>query len=143
VLAETDKSCPFCAAAPKEGAPRSDRHCFELADSYPVSPGHSLVVARRHVGGVLELGASEMFALFLMAREVMVRLAKGDKTIKGFNVGFNDGEAAGQTIPHVHVHVIPRRKGDMKDPRGGIRGCIPDKRIYKKKIEGLRRPGVP
>jgi len=110
--------------------------CFAIFDSFPVSPGHVLVITRRVVPTFFECTAAEQGALMALVAEARrlldERLApKPD----GYNVGFNAGAAAGQTVPHVHVHVIPRYAGDMADPRGGVRHVIPEKGNY---LEGPR-----
>jgi diadenosine tetraphosphate (Ap4A) HIT family hydrolase len=96
-----------------------------------VADGHTLIVPRRHVGSVYGLSAVEQEAIWtLVARvreELLTRLAPD-----GFNIGLNDGLAAGQTVPHAHVHVIPRWNGDVPDPRGGVRWVVADKARYWK-----------
>jgi len=100
-----------------------------LWDSYPLNPGHVLIVPRRHVASWFEATAAE--------REEMLRLADDARRIvvekhgpDAFNLGINDGSAAGQTVPHVHLHLIPRYAGDVRDPRGGVRWIIPDRAAY-------------
>ncbi|MFM8497271.1 MAG: HIT domain-containing protein, partial [Planctomycetia bacterium] len=105
--------------------------CFAIFDSFPVSPGHVLVITRRVVPTFFECTADEQAALMELVGTVK-RLLDERLTPKpdGYNVGFNAGAAAGQTVPHVHVHVIPRYAGDMADPRGGVRHVIPEKGNY-------------
>ena len=100
-----------------------------LWDGHPLSPGHVLIVPRRHVASWFESTTAE--------REEMVRLTDDARRIlaekrapDGFNLGINDGAAAGQTVPHLHLHLIPRYRGDVPDPRGGIRWIIPDRADY-------------
>jgi diadenosine tetraphosphate (Ap4A) HIT family hydrolase len=105
--------------------------CFAIYDSYPVSPGHVLVITRRVVPTFFECTAAEQVALMELVGEVKALLNERlDPRPDGYNVGFNAGAAAGQTVPHVHVHVIPRYSGDMGDPRGGVRHVIPEKGNY-------------
>ncbi|MCX7412189.1 MAG: DEAD/DEAH box helicase family protein [Planctomycetia bacterium] len=105
--------------------------CFAIYDSYPVSPGHVLVITRRVVPTFFECTAAEQVALMELVGEVKALLDERlDPKPDGYNVGFNAGAAAGQTVPHVHVHVIPRYTGDMGDPRGGVRHVIPEKGNY-------------
>jgi superfamily II DNA or RNA helicase/diadenosine tetraphosphate (Ap4A) HIT family hydrolase/HKD family nuclease len=105
--------------------------CFAIFDSFPVSPGHVLVITRRVVPTFFECTAAEQQALMELVGEVKALLdERHDQKPDGFNVGFNSGAAAGQTVPHVHVHVIPRYAGDMGDPRGGVRHVIPEKGNY-------------
>ena len=100
-----------------------------IRDAFPVSPGHSLVIPRRHIGSFFEATPQErdeMLALLDAAREAALAEFRPD----GFNVGINDGAAAGQTVPHLHMHLIPRYRGDRADPRGGVRWVLPDKADY-------------
>jgi diadenosine tetraphosphate (Ap4A) HIT family hydrolase/HKD family nuclease len=106
-------------------------HCFAIYDRFPVSPGHVLVITRRVVPTYFECSAAEQAAVMELVGEVKRLLDKRlDPKPDGYNVGFNAGAAAGQTVPHVHVHVIPRYSGDMPDPRGGVRHVIPEKGNY-------------
>ena len=99
-----------------------------FADRHPVSDRHLLVVPRRHVARPLDLTDEEWNSVMGLARS----LARG-LGADGVNVGFNDGEAAGQTVPHAHVHVIPRSVGDVADPRGGVRWVLPERAAYWKR----------
>ena len=98
-------------------------------DGFPVSQGHSLVIAKRHVPSLFKLSESEQINIWQLVAQVRDILA-AELSPDGFNVGLNDSEAAGQTVQHVHVHVIPRWKGDVEDPRGGIRWVIPHSAPY-------------
>ena len=100
-----------------------------FADRYPVTVGHALVVPRRHVGSFFELTEDEQADLLRTAGRVREILRAGGG-IDGFNLGLNDGAAAGQTVMHVHLHVIPRRQGDQEDPRGGVRWIFPQHARY-------------
>jgi len=122
-------SCPFCEI---EGRMVLDREggCLVLRDGFPVTSGHLLIVPTRHVSTFRELTDEEWRAILALARRAAELLKRESPEITGFNFGFNDGAAAGQTIPHVHAHLIPRRKGDVVDPTGGIRGVIPGKARY-------------
>jgi diadenosine tetraphosphate (Ap4A) HIT family hydrolase len=102
---------------------------FVVLDSYPVSPGHSLVISRRHVANIFDLTEIEIGDVLRLVRCARRRL---DDTLRpaGFNVGVNVGTDAGQTVMHVHVHVIPRYPGDVESPMGGVRGVIPGKARY-------------
>lgn len=104
---------------------------FAIFDRFPVSPGHVLVITRRVVPTFFECSGEEKLALMDLVDDVKQLLDKRlDPKPDGYNVGFNCGSAAGQTVPHVHVHVIPRYAGDMPDPRGGVRHVIPEKGNY-------------
>ena len=107
----------------------SNALAFAIRDRYPVSPGHTLVITRREVTDWFEATADEKLALMALVDEVKLALDR-EFSPAGYNVGFNAGAAAGQTVPHLHVHVIPRYLGDMDDPRGGVRHAIPGKGNY-------------
>ncbi len=102
---------------------------WPLPDSFPVAEGHTLVVPRAHVTSIFELAKDEQEELWRLVSMVRGRLAK-EFSPAGFTIGVNDGEAAGQTVGHAHIHVIPRFEGDTPDPRGGIRWVLPDKAAY-------------
>ncbi|MEZ5071250.1 MAG: HIT family protein [Bacteroidales bacterium] len=121
--------CPFCRPD-RESILESDL-CYVLPDKYPVSPGNLLVIPRAHVGDYFELTPEQQSALWRMVEEVKAWLDREHRP-DGFNVGFNVGRAAGQTIDHVHLHVIPRYRGDAEDPTGGVRHVIPGKGNYLK-----------
>ena len=101
-----------------------------IADAYPVTPGHSLVIPRRHVADELALHQPEWNAVVELLKLRREQLSAQDASISGWNVGLNSGEAAGQTVFHAHWHLIPRRTGDDKSPRGGVRGDIKGKQQY-------------
>lgn len=119
-------SCPFCEI--KESKHHSNLFRV-IRDKYPVSPGHSLIIPVRHAETYFDLTEGEKAQLWELVDLVKEDLEKEFQT-KSFNVGFNVGSVAGQTVPHCHVHIIPRFEGDMDDPRGGVRGVIPDKQKY-------------
>jgi len=100
-----------------------------ILDGFPLTDGHTLVIPKRHVLSVFELPQQQLNDLAAVVAKVR-QVLKAKHQPDGFNVGVNDGLAAGQTIAHAHVHVIPRRKGDVPDPRGGIRWIIPQKAKY-------------
>ncbi|MBN1675254.1 MAG: HIT family protein [Kiritimatiellae bacterium] len=107
-------------------------HAVAFLDKYPVSDGHTLVVPRKVVASLYELNPAEQAAVWELVREVR-ELLKERYRPAGFNIGLNDGAAAGQTIGHAHVHVIPRYEGDVPDPRGGVRRVLPEKARYWEK----------
>jgi diadenosine tetraphosphate (Ap4A) HIT family hydrolase len=102
---------------------------FAIPDGYPVSLGHTLIIPKRHIKSYFDLTNEELIAIYDLAKKVKKTIIKTNKP-EGFNIGFNDGEVAGQTIMHCHMHIIPRYKDDVVDPRGGIRGVIPSKQKY-------------
>jgi diadenosine tetraphosphate (Ap4A) HIT family hydrolase len=120
--------CLFCSLDPSRNWIENE-HAIAFADAYPVTDGHTLVIPRKHVASIYELNADEQSAVWVLVAQVRERLLTGLKP-DAFNIGVNDGLAAGQTIEHAHVHIIPRRKGDAPDPRGGIRWIIDDKANY-------------
>lgn len=120
--------CPFCEVPPERIITASES-VLALYDGFPVSPGHALVVPRRHVASWDEVSPEERAATWQTVDE-MRRLITDRHRPSAFNVGFNDGAAAGQTVMHFHVHVIPRYAGDAVDPRGGIRCVLPEKAAY-------------
>jgi len=118
--------CPFCTPDPIIA---ENELAYVQHDSYPVSPGHLLVITFRHVADYFDTTEEERAAILKLiqeARDYLLRAHSPD----GFNIGVNCGSAAGQSVPHVHFHVIPRYQGDMEDPRGGVRGVIPSKQKY-------------
>lgn len=123
-------SSPFLGI-PEEQWLASNRLAFAVYDRYPVSPGHALVIPRREVPDWLAASQDERSALIDLVGDVLAILQR-ERSPDGFNVGFNLGNAAGQTVGHLHVHVIPRYAGDVDDPTGGVRGVIPGKANYLK-----------
>lgn len=103
--------------------------CFAMRDGFPVSEGHTLIIPKRHVADCFDLTDEEIMAIQTMMRELKVKLDE-ELSPDGYNVGINVNEAAGQTVFHVHMHLIPRYHGDVEQPRGGVRGVIPSKRDY-------------
>jgi diadenosine tetraphosphate (Ap4A) HIT family hydrolase len=101
-----------------------------IADAYPVTPGHSLVIPRRHGADGLALHQPEWNAVVELLKLRREQLSAQDAAISGWNVGLNSGEAAGQTVFHAHWHLIPRREGDCEEPRGGVRGVIGGRQGY-------------
>jgi diadenosine tetraphosphate (Ap4A) HIT family hydrolase len=122
--------CPFCdRIAADEEFVHARQQAVAFADAYPVADGHLLVVPRRHVARAEDLDADEWAEVFTLVQEVCRELSECDG-VDGVNVGVNSGVAAGQTVDHAHVHVIPRRLGDVPDPRGGVRHIIPERAEY-------------
>ena len=122
------RRCPFCNFV-ADSVLAQDELTVTVRDGFPVSPGHTLVIPRRHVASWFDAAEEEKQAL-LRAVEAAKEALDAELHPDGFNIGINDGEAAGQTVMHLHVHVIPRYAGDMEDPRGGIRHCIAGEGYY-------------
>ena len=120
--------CPFCSVEPSRTW-IDNEHAVAFSDAYPVADGHTLVMPRKHVNSIYELNATEQSAIWDFVAAVRYRLLIGLKP-DGFNIGVNDGLAAGQNVEHAHVHVIPRKSGDVPDPRGGIRWIIAEHAKY-------------
>lgn len=121
-------TCPFCALPPERILVAND-HALRIRDGFPISPGHSLIIPRRHIGSFFETTEAERKALLALLDEAK-QAAAAEFNPDGYNIGINDGPAAGQTVPHLHIHLIPRYTGDMADPRGGVRWVIPEKADY-------------
>ncbi len=119
---------PFCTM-PSDRVVDGNEHAFVVFDAYPVSPGHSLIISRRHVADVFELTEREIGEMLRLVQAMRERIDRSHHPA-GYNVGVNVGRVAGQTVMHVHIHVIPRYSGDTDDPTGGVRGVIPGKARY-------------
>jgi diadenosine tetraphosphate (Ap4A) HIT family hydrolase len=121
-------SCPFCPP-PADRVVATNELAVAIRDGYPVSPGHTLVIPQRHVASLADVTIDEAKALWELLAEVRARV-DAELRPDGYNVGVTDGRAAGQTVMHLHVHLIPRFDGDRPDPRGGVRWVIPEKADY-------------
>lgn len=123
------KECIFCNL-PNERIIKTYNEFNIIRDLYPVTYLHSLIIPKRHVESYFNLYDKELKELSRVIKELKSDLEKIDNKISGFNIGINVGKDAGQTIFHCHIHVIPRRKNDTENPVGGVRGVIPEKKIY-------------
>jgi diadenosine tetraphosphate (Ap4A) HIT family hydrolase len=121
--------CAFCEL-PGDRVIASNTLVLAVRDSYPVIELHTLVIPKRHAVTFFDLFEPERRAINQLLVGLRDEIIRTDASVSGFNIGMNNGGAAGQTICHAHVHLIPRRQGDVEDPRGGIRGVIPGKAIY-------------
>ena len=124
-----NEECLFCNKK-KQKIISSSELLFVVRDSYPVTKLHTLIIPHRHVSSFFDLNDKEFNDLNKILKSQRKSLLDLDKEISGFNVGVNAGKDAGQSIMHCHIHLIPRRKGDIKNPRGGVRGVIPSKQKY-------------
>ncbi|MDN5250330.1 HIT family protein [Betaproteobacteria bacterium LSUCC0117] len=120
--------CAFCKL-PRERVAASSEHGMVIRDAYPISDGHTLIIPKRHIGSFFDLTSAELSDLFALLNNAKTNLDR-ELSPDGYNVGINDGPVAGQTIPHLHIHLIPRYKGDRADPRGGVRWIVPEKADY-------------
>jgi diadenosine tetraphosphate (Ap4A) HIT family hydrolase len=121
-------SCHFCQINELKIVLANSR-ALAIYDGYPISPGHTLIIPKRHIASFFELTAEEQTAMLALLAEMRQILQK-ERNPDGFNIGINDGVAAGQTVMHLHIHLVPRYADDMTDPRGGVRWIFPDKAAY-------------
>ena len=131
-MKDPNNPCLFCNTNNKEYIFENNL-AFSTFDSYPVSEFHVLILPKRHIKNYFALSNDEIIAcnkIILLSKN---KIEKMDETIKGFNIGINCGKIAGQTIMHCHIHLIPRREGDVENPQGGVRGVIPSKQHYVRK----------
>ena len=122
-------NCLFCNIN-KDRIVHEYKNFYVVRDAYPITPLHSLVITKRHVVSYFQCSKEEHDEIPMILDTQKTELKILDDTITGFNIGMNIGEDAGQTIFHCHIHIIPRRQGDTTNPRGGVRGVIPDKQMY-------------
>ncbi len=121
--------CIFCEL-PADRIVASNTLAVAIRDGYPVTEMHTLVIPKRHAATFFDLFEPERRAINQLLDEIRVEIMTNDASVSGFNVGMNNGDSAGQTVGHAHIHLIPRRQGDVQDPRGGVRGVIPGKAAY-------------
>ena len=124
----TDRPCAFCTL-PDYRIIDDSHYGVVIRDGYPISPGHTLVIPKRHVGSFFDLRADERMDLLTLLERAKAGVDAEFKP-DGYNIGINDGAAAGQTVPHLHIHLIPRYEDDLPDPRGGVRWIIAEKADY-------------
>jgi diadenosine tetraphosphate (Ap4A) HIT family hydrolase len=132
----SEKPCAFCTLPTIRIIDQNIRGLV-IRDGFPVSPGHTLIIPKRHVRSFFDLLPEEREDLLAL----LDRAKKHLDTVfapQGYNIGINDGQAAGQTIPHLHIHLIPRYEGDRVDPRGGVRWIIPEKADYWTELNTFR-----
>src|SRR3979411_138009 len=133
-------SCPFCWIDASRIAFSNDS-VIAIWDGFPVSPGHLLIIPRRHTPAWPNLSSVEKAAIWAAIDQGQAAISERFRP-DGFNVGFNESSAAGQTVLHFHLHIIPRYRGDVVDPRGGVRHVIPDKANYLAVDESLSEPTI-
>lgn len=124
--------CPFCEIVNEPSHPRiekENKYAFVIRDGFPITQGHTLIIPKRHVGSFFEITPAEHQALFELMEQIKPSLDQQYQPA-GYNIGINDGAAAGQTVPHLHIHLIPRYHEANKDPRGGVRWVVPEKADY-------------
>ena len=125
---ETHDQCIFCNLS-SERIIAENELCLAIRDGFPVSEGHTLIIPKRHVADYFDLTPNEIAAMQTMMKEIKCQLAN-ELHPDGYNIGINVNAAAGQTVFHVHMHLIPRYIGDVANPKGGVRGVIPSKQKY-------------
>jgi|TARA_B100001093_G_scaffold416864_1_gene407635 diadenosine tetraphosphate (Ap4A) HIT family hydrolase len=131
-MKDPNNPCLFCNIKESDLVKENDL-AYASYDSYPVSEGHCLIIPKRHVKDYFDLSNDEIIACNDLIKEIKNEIIKKDNSVKGFNVGSNAGKISGQSILHCHIHLIPRRPGDVENPQGGVRSVIPSKQHYKRK----------
>jgi len=132
-MRDPNNPCLFCNSKISGIAHENDL-AFASYDTYPVSELHCLIIPKRHVIDYFELTDDELVACNDLIKVIKEEILIKDKNVKAFNIGTNAGKIAGQSIMHCHIHLIPRREGDVENPQGGVRSVIPQKQHYKRKI---------
>ena len=131
-MKDPNNPCLFCNIK-ESGLTYENNLAYVSYDSYPVTEYHCLVIPKRHIKDYFELTDVELVACNDLIKIVKDEIINKDQTVSGFNIGTNIGKVSGQSILHCHFHLIPRRKGDVENPQGGVRSVIPNKQHYKRK----------
>ena len=132
-MRDPNNPCLFCNIK-ESGLADENRLAYASYDTYPVSEFHCLIIPKRHAKDYFELTNDEVAACYDLIKKIKEEILLKDPSVKGFNVGANSGKIAGQSILHCHIHLIPRRVGDVENPQGGVRSVIPLKQHYKRKV---------
>ena len=132
-MRDPNNPCLFCDSK-KSGIANENDLAYASYDSYPVSDHHCLIIPKRHIKDYFDITNDELMACNDLIQIVKNEILSKDINVKGFNIGTNAGKIAGQSIMHCHIHLIPRREGDVDNPQGGVRSVIPKKQHYKRKI---------
>ena len=130
---DPNNPCLFCNFK-HSGSAAENELAYASYDTYPVSAFHCLIIPKRHVKDYFDLNDNEVIACNNLIKQIKEEILLKDLTVKGFNIGTNSGAISGQSILHCHIHLIPRREGDVENPQGGIRSVIPLKQHYKRKV---------
>ena len=128
-MEETQNKCLFCNIL-KERIISENEYAFAIRDNFPVTELHTLVIPKRHVEDYFDLTKDELLACDSLLHSIRDEILINDENVEGFNIGMNSGLVAGQSIFHCHIHLIPRRHGDVDNPKGGVRHVIPEKGNY-------------
>tara|TARA_B100000787_G_scaffold102861_1_gene76170 strand:- start:82 stop:480 length:399 start_codon:yes stop_codon:yes gene_type:complete len=131
-MRDPNNPCLFCNIK-ESGLADENSLAYASYDTYPVSEFHCLIIPKRHVKDYFELTNDEVIACNELIKKIKKEILSKDPFVKGFNIGSNIGKIAGQSILHCHIHLIPRREGDVENPQGGVRSVIPIKQHYKRK----------
>ena len=131
-MRDPNNPCLFCDSK-KSGIAHENDLAYASYDSYPVSDHHCLIIPKRHIRDYFDMTNDELIACYDLMQIIKNEILEKDNTVKGFNIGTNAGKIAGQSIMHCHIHLIPRREGDVYNPQGGVRSVIPNKQHYKRK----------
>ena len=131
-MKDPNNPCIFCKIRTEE-VQFENQLAYSSIDSYPVSELHSLIIPKRHVETYFELTNEEIQSCNELILKTKEKILEQDSSVKGFNIGTNAGKVSGQSIMHCHIHLIPRREGDVENPQGGVRSVIPKKQYYKRK----------
>ena len=131
-MRDPNNPCLFCDSK-KSGIVHENDLAYASYDSYPVSDHHCLIIPKRHIKDYFDMNNDELIACNDLIQIVKNEILSKDVNVKGFNIGTNAGKIAGQSIMHCHIHLIPRREGDVDNPKGGVRSVIPNKQHYKRK----------
>jgi len=131
-MKDPNNPCLFCNSK-NSGIAHENKLAYASYDTYPVSELHCLIIPKRHIKDYFELNDDELIACNDLIRSIKDEILEKDETVKGFNIGTNINKIAGQSIMHCHIHLIPRREGDVENPQGGVRSVIPKKQHYKRK----------
>ena len=131
-MRDPNNQCLFCNVPSSEYIFKNNL-AFSTFDFYPVSKHHALIIPKRHVENYFDMSEEEVVSCNKLIKKMKNKIQKLDPTVEGFNIGTNSGKIAGQSIMHCHIHLIPRRKNDVDNPQGGVRGVIPSKQHYKRK----------
>ena len=130
-MKDPNNTCLFCDIK-KSGCAHENELAYASYDSYPVTEHHCLIIPKRHIKDYFDLSNDELVACNELIQIIKKEITKKDPTVKGFNLGTNIGKVSGQSILHCHLHLIPRREGDVDNPQGGVRSVIPNKQHYKR-----------
>ena len=133
MLKDPNNPCLFCNSK-KSGVAHENKLAYASYDTYPVSDFHCLIIPKRHINNYFDLSDEELIACNNLIKVVKKEIVEKDKTVEAFNIGTNVGKISGQSIMHCHIHLIPRRKGDVNNPQGGVRSVIPKNQHYTRKI---------